>query len=336
MRSIICSSVLVVLFLILHCPGCAQQQHGQSTGRLTVVNLPILQVDTSWPEKPESFEWAQMPGITLDARDQVYIFTRSKPAVQVYETDGTFLRAWDSGDFSGAHYIRIGPEGSIWTANITDHVVRKHNPEGKLLLTIGQVGVAGTDQEHFDKPTDMVVLPSGDIFVTDGYGNRRVVHFDANGRYINEWGQEGNQPGQFALPHSIVADSKGRLYVADRENARIQVFDTKGKLLAVWENLVTPWGLWLTKKQQLWVCGASCVKKEGTDEHIVIPPLDQVLMKLNLKGEVLLQVPLPKTAVPPGKSGELDWVHGIAVDSQGNLYLGDIQGKRAQKFSLKP
>jgi peptidylamidoglycolate lyase len=203
-----------------------------------------------------------------------------------------------------------------------------------VLLTLGQVGVAGSDRGHFDKPTDMAVLPTGDIFVTDGYGNRRVVHFDAKGKYVKEWGEEGNKPGQFALPHSIVADSKRRLYVADRENARIQIFDTKGKLLAVWENVITPWGLWLTKDQKLWVCGASCVKKEGTNEHVVLPPPDQMLMKLNLKGEVLLRVPLSKTPEPPGKPGELDWVHGIAVDSKDNFYLGDIQGKRVQKFRL--
>ena len=331
MRSTFCNFILAVLFLISLCLGCAQppiNQQDSSTLRCVV--------DATWPEKPENYEWDQMPGVTLDDQDQVYIFTRSQPAVQVYMADGTFVRAWNSGDFSGAHYIRIGPEGNIWTANIKDHVVRKHSPEGKLLLTLGEPGVVGADQGHFDKPTDMAVLPSGDIFVTDGYGNRRIVHFDANGRYVNEWGRAGDEPGQFALPHSIVADSRGRLYVADRENARIQVFDTRGKLLAVWENIVTPWGLWLTKNQELWVCGASCVKKDGTDEHIVIPPSDQVLMKLNLKGEVLLRIPLPKTAVPPGKPGELDWVHGIAVDSQGNLYLGDIQGKRAQKFSLKP
>jgi len=331
MRSIFCSFALIVLFLIALCPGCTQPPINQQGS-----TVPQCVVDISWPQKPEGFEWAQMPGVTLDARDQIYIFTRSRPAVQVYKTDGTFVRAWNSGDPSGAHFIRIGPKGNIWTANITDHVVRKHNPEGKLLLTLGEAGVAGTDRGHFDKPTDMVVLPSGDIFVTDGYGNRRVVHFDAEGKYVNEWGKEGSDPGQFTLPHAIVADSEGRLYVADRENARIQVFDTTGKLLAVWENLVTPWGLWLTKNQELWVCGASCVKKDGTDEHIVLPPPDQVLMKLNLKGEVLLRIPLPKTAVPPGKLGELDWVHGIAVDSQGNLYLGDIQGKRAQKFRLKP
>jgi DNA-binding beta-propeller fold protein YncE len=331
MRLIFRGFASIFFLLITLNASCAQTPANQyeNTGLKCVV-------DNSWPQKPESFVWAQMPGITLDSRDQVYIFTRSRPAVQVYKTDGTFVRAWDSGDSSGAHYIRIDPEGNVWTANIVDHVVRKHSPEGKLLLTLGEPSVAGADQGHFDKPTDMVVLPSGEIFVTDGYGNRRVVHFDANGRYVKEWGQEGNEPGQFALPHSIVADSAGRLYVADRENARIQVFDTTGKLLDVWENIVTPWGLWLTKSQELWVCGASCVKKEGTNEHIILPPPDQVLMKLNLKGGVLLRIPLPKTAVPPGKLGELDWVHGVAVDSQGNLYLGDIQGKRAQKFRLKP
>jgi hypothetical protein len=277
-----------------------------------------------------------MPGITIDGQDQVYIFTRSQPAVQVYRTDGKFVRAWDIEDFAGAHFIRIDPAGNVWTSNIKSHVVQKYSPEGVLLLTLGEPGCAGADRGHFDKPTDMAVLPNGDIFVSDGYVNRRIVHFDMNGNYMNEWGRPGSEPGQFALPHSIVADSNGRLYVADRENVRIQVFDTSGKLLAVWADLMTPWGFWMTKEQQLWVCGSSCVRKEGTDEGLVTPPVDQILMKLNLKGEVLQEVPLPKTTVPPGKLGELDWVHGIATDTNDNLYLGDIQGSRAQKFYLRP
>jgi DNA-binding beta-propeller fold protein YncE len=292
--------------------------------------------DPTWPHKPDRFKWGQMPGITVDTHDHVYIFARSQPGVQVYQTDGTLLRAWDIEDVSGAHYIRIGPAGNVWAANIENHVVRKYSPKGKLLLTLGEVGRAGTDERHFDKPTDMAILPSGDIFVSDGYGNRRVIHFDATGKYVNQWGEAGTKPGQFALPHSIVADSHGRLYVADRENARIQVFDTKGKPLAVWANVITPWGLWMTKNDEIWVCGSSCVKEDGTDEWIVLPPSDQVVMKLNQKGEVLLRVPLRKTIVPPGKSGELNWVHGVALDSQGNLYLGDIQGGRAQRFLLKP
>jgi len=331
MRSTSRRSCVVLVLSVFLCQGCAYATSGQQSSATAQCI-----VDAAWPQKPEQFKWAQMPGVTVDAQDQVYIFTRSQPAVQIYRTDGTFVRSWDMEDFAGAHFIRIDPAGNIWTANISSHTVRKYSPEGKLLLTLGEPGRAGTDEGHFDKPTDMVVLPGGDIFVTDGYGNRRIVHFDANGKYINEWGRAGTEPGQFALPHSIVADSQGRLYAADRENARIQVFDTKGKLLAVWENRITPWGLWMTKKNEIWVCGSSCARKEGTDEWNVLPPPDQFVMKLNLKGGVLLRVPLPKTTVPPGKSGEVNWVHGIALDSQGNLYLGDIQGSRAQKFSLKP
>ncbi|MCP4610756.1 MAG: 6-bladed beta-propeller [Planctomycetes bacterium] len=292
-------------------------------------------VDATWPKKPERFKWAQMAGIAVDKKDQIYIFTRSQPTVQVYKTDGTMVRAWYMEDSSGSHFIRIGPEGNIWTANISEHVIRKYDTKGKLLLTIGEPGVAGADKGHFDKPTDMAILPSGDIFVSDGYGNRRVVHFDAKGEYVNQWGSEGDGPGQFALPHAIVADSQNRLYVADRENARIQVFDTKGKLLAIWEDVVTPWGFCITKKDEIWACGSS-VKKDDNGKCLVLPPPDEILVKLDVDGKVLSRVTLEKTTTPPGKSGELDWVHAIAFDSKGNLYLGDIQGRRAQKFSPKP
>lgn len=331
MRSTSYSLTAMVLFLIPLSHAWAQlptDQQNDATSHYVI--------DPTWPHKPDRFKWGQMPGITVDTQDHIYIFTRSQPGVQVYQADGTLLRTWDIEDVSGAHFIRIGPAGNVWAANIANHVVRKYSPEGKLLLTLGTLGRAGTDESHFDKPTDMAILPTGDIFVSDGYGNRRVIHFDVKGKYINQWGEAGTKPGQFALPHSIVADSRGRLYLADRENARIQVFDTRGKLLAVWANVVTPWGLWMTKNDEIWVCGSSCVRKDGSDEWLVLPPSDQVVMKLNLEGEVLLRVPLPKTVDPPGKVGELDWVHGIAFDSQGNLYLGDIQGGRAQKFLRKP
>jgi DNA-binding beta-propeller fold protein YncE len=318
----------MVLLLILFSSAMAQPSSVQQGDTTDYV------VDTTWPKKPERFKWGQMPGIAVDKQEQIYIFTRSQPTIQVYKADGTLLRAWYMEDSSGSHFIRVGPDGNIWTANIAEHVVRKYNTKGKLLLTLGEPGIAGTDKGHFDKPTDMVILPSGDIFVSDGYGNRRVVHFDANGKYVNQWGQDGDGPGQFALPHSIVADSQNRLYVADRENARVQVFDTRGKLLAVWADLITPWGLCMTKKDEIWISGSSAMKDEK-GKWLVLPPTDQIVMKLNLDGKVLLRIPLEKTTVPPGKPGELNWVHGIAVDSHGNLYLGDIQGGRAQKFSRK-
>lgn len=331
MRSISNIFVPITLLLVLLSQGC-RRFHRNDQSHIT----PQYDVEATWPQKPDHFTWAQMPGVTVDSQDHIYIFTRSDPAVQVYTIDGTLLRAWNVEDANGAHFIRIGPSGNVWAANIRSHTIRKYSPSGKLLLTIGEPGQAGADRNHFDKPTDMAILPSGDIFVSDGYGNQRVVHFDANGKYLNQWGQAGAEPGQFALPHSIVADSRGRLYVADRENARIQVFDTKGKLLAVWDNIITPWGLWISEDDAIWVCGSSARKQEGMDEWEVLPPPDQVVLKLNRKGEVLMRVPLTMTTAPPGKPGELNWVHGIAFDSKSNLYLTDIQGHQAQKFVCKP
>ncbi|MCU0917930.1 MAG: peptidyl-alpha-hydroxyglycine alpha-amidating lyase family protein [Planctomycetes bacterium] len=344
-----CSLAVAALFPILLASVGPSVAWGQQSTPAT-----DYAVDPAWPRKPEPFTWAQMPGITLDDQGQVYVFTRRSPAVQVYRTDGTFVRSWDIKDASGAHFIRVDPEGNIWTTDIKSHLVCKHSPDGRVLLTLGEAGRPGTDEKHFARPTDVAVLPTGDIFVSDGYDNRRVIHFDRTGKYLNQWGEAGAKPGQFALPHSIVADSHGRLYVADRENARIQVFDTRGKLLAVWADVMAPWGLYLTRSEDLWVCGSSLVKKEGTSEWLVLPPPDQVVMKLNLQGQVLLRVPLVKTAVaqppsavagggpppeagaPPAKPGQFDWVHGIGVDAQGNLYLGDIQGQRAQKLVRRP
>jgi DNA-binding beta-propeller fold protein YncE len=327
MRSMINSLFAVVLFLLMLSPGCRSFQESTTLS---------YDVDATWPQKPDYFAWAQMPGVAIDNQDHIYIFTRNDPAVQVYETDGTLLRAWNVEDANGAHFIRIGPEGNVWAANIRSHTIRKYTPEGKLLLTIGEPGQAGADRNHFDKPTDMAILPGGDIFVSDGYGNQRIVHFDANGKYLNQWGTAGDEPGQFALPHSIVADSRGRLYVADRENARIQVFDTKGELLDVWDNIITPWGLWISEDDDIWVCGSCARKKEGTDEWEVLPPPDQVVMKLSRRGQVIARVPLTVTAATPGEPGGLNWVHGIAFDSYGTLYLTDIQGHRAQKFICEP
>ena len=293
-------------------------------------------VDANWPQKPDSFTWGAMSGVTVDSHDQIYIFNRSEPTVQVYATDGALLRSWTTANPKGTHHVRLDPEGNVWLADFRSHVVQKYCPAGRLLLTLGEAGKPGCDEGHFAGPTDMAFLPSGDVFISDGYGNRRVAHFDKQGRFVKAWGEEGTGPGQFALPHSIAIDSKNRLYVADRNNARIQVFDTEGKLLAVWDDLLMPWGLTVMPDDTIWVCGASRVKHPSGDGWLITPPPDQLLMKLSPAGKVLLRVPLAQTAVAPGKSGEVDWVHAIAVDSMGNIYLGDIQGKRIQKFSLRP
>src|SRR6185436_11303725 len=210
--------------------------------------------------------------------------------------------------------------------------VRQYSPDGKLLLTLGTPGEKGEDESHMNMPTDMAVAPSGDVFVSDGYGNNRVVHFDKRGKFVKAWGKRGAGPGEFNLPHAICMDSKGRLYVADRTNARIQVFDQSGAFLEQWTQLLVPWGLWITTKDEIWACGSSPTLDRNEQGMTGITPRDQVFMRFSTSGK-LLELWSPKLGVEgQEKPGETDWVHAVAMDSKGNLYAGDIKGKRVQKF----
>jgi hypothetical protein len=301
--------------------------------RYPKVNLAIAYtVDPHWPQKPADFHWGQMPGVAVDAQDHVYIFTRAEPPVQVYDAEGKFLRAWGGDSLKTAHHIKIDQEGNVWVADIGHHVVEKYTPEGKLLRSLGTKGAPGRDHTHLDMPTDMAITPTGDVFVSDGYGNSRIVHFDRDGRFVKAWGRLGHRSGEFSIPHAIEVDSKGRLYVADRNNARIQVFDQEGKFLDEWRDVVTPWGLCMTRNNELWVCGSSPMQWRKEDEALGCPPKDQVFMRFNSAGKLIQLWTVPKGADGLERPGECNWVHAIAVDSKGNLYVGDILGKRAQKF----
>jgi hypothetical protein len=292
-------------------------------------------VDPKWPQKPDHCQWAEVSGIAVDAKDNVYVYTRGTPPVQVFDADGKFVRAWGQDTIKSAHHIKIDHESNVWVADIGHHTIQKHTPDGKLLLTIGTPDQPGRDKTHLNMPTDMAITPKGDVFVSDGYGNARVVHFDRDGKYVKEWGELGSKPGQFSIPHAICLDSKGRLYVADRNNVRVQVFDQTGKPLDVWNNLIVPWGFWVTKNDEIWVCGSSPMQWRPEDTTLGCPPKDQVFMKFNADGKLLQLWTVPKGSDGLERPGELNWVHCIAEDSKGNLYAGDIKGRKAQKFVIQ-
>ena len=317
----------VAAFLSILC--CATRQVHAEPPEMRCV------VDPTWPQKPDSFAWGALSGVTVDAQDRIYIFNRSEPTVQVYDAEGTLVRSWSTDNPKGTHHIKLDPDGNVWVADFRDHVVQKYSPDGRCLLTLGEAGQKGCDEGHFNGPTDMAFLPNGDVFISDGYGNRRVVHFDKQGRFITAWGEEGTEPGQFALPHGIAIDSQNRIYVADRNNARTQVFDADGKLLAVWNDHLMPWGYAVTKNDEIWACGSTQVRQPNDDGWIVTPPLGQLLVKFDPDGNPIFRVPLDMPAAAGAKPGDIDWVHCIALDSKGRIYLGDIEGKRIQRFLLR-
>lgn len=300
------------------------------------------EVDPTWPKRPSHLVWGQTPAVFVDKQDRVWVYTRAVPPVQVYDAaTGELLFTWGQEVFGKylegmlAHGLKIDHRGHVWLCDVGNHAVFELNQEGKILQILGTPGEPGCDATHFNKPTDMAITPEGHVFVTDGYGNARVVHFDEQGRYVGEWGRLGVKPGEFNLPHAIVIDSQRRVYVADRNNARVQVFDETGKLLDVWQDLVVPWGFCLTAEDHLWVCGCSPMPWRETDEVLSCPPKDQLFMRFDPSGRLRQLWTVPKGVDGEERPGELNWVHGIALDSKGNLYACDIVGKRVQKFLRK-
>jgi len=290
--------------------------------------------DPSWPkEKPPGGEWISfMSSVAIGPDGNVWTFNRGKIPVQVYTQDGQLVKYWGQGGlFKNPHTIRFDSAGNLWIADTGTQTVRKFTADGKVLLTIGTPDQAGEDETHMNQPNDVAVAPNGDLYISDGYGNNRVVVFDKNGKFVRAWGKLGQGQGEFSQPHSLVLDSKGRVYVADRNNSRIQVFDPKGKFLAEWRNIITPWALAITKTDEIYVCGSSPMLWEEippAQNYLATPPKDQLFMKLDTEGRLKQLWVFPMGDKP----GELDWAHSIAVAPDGSIYFGEVMGKRAQKF----
>jgi sugar lactone lactonase YvrE len=324
----------LALLAALALAPCAAAQDDKDPKYPHVNLATVWEVDAKWPQKPADMLWGHVPGIAVDKDDNVYVFTRTDAPVQVYDPSGKLIRTWGKG-IKSAHHIKIDHEGFVWIADVGNHVVEKYTTDGKLLMTIGQKGTAGRDTKHLNRPCDMAIGPDGNVYIADGYGNARVIVFDKTGKFVREWGELGHAPGQFSIVHAIAMDSKGRLYVADRNNVRVQIFDTGGKFLTEWKNLLVPWGFCVTRNDEIWVCGSSPMHWRQTDGALGCPPKDQVFMKFSPAGKLLHLFTLPKGLDGLERPGEVNWVHCIALDSRGNMYLGDIIGRRAQKFVLK-
>ena len=204
-----------------------------------------------FPQLPDNIQLGPCSAVAVDSKGNIYVFNRGKQPIVCLDPDGKYVRHWGEQEITTSHGLRIDAEDNIWVTDIGGHRVLKYDTSGKLLLGLG-TGKPGDGDDQFNQPTDVAFGKKGEFYVSDGYGNSRVLKFSPSGALITKWGSRGTQPGQFNLPHSILVDEKDRVLVGDRENNRIQIFDTDGKLLKVWKGFA-PYGIAQSAKGELFV-----------------------------------------------------------------------------------
>lgn len=289
----------------------------ESANRIFVLNRGELKL----PETlPASFNgsWGSLGQQATQATPEL------RNCILVLDASGKVVESWTQWDklFQGGrgpHHVRISPydpERHVWVVDDNRHQVFEFTNDGKeLVMTLGEAGVPGNDGAHFARPTDIAFLPDGSFFVTDGYVNTRVVKFDKHGKFLMTFGTPGNGPGQFNLPHAIAIDRNRRLYIADRANSRIQVFDENGRFLDQWPNIRRPIDLLITSEQRLWVADLDTNK----------------LLQYDLNGKLLSSWGTYGTF-----PGAFWGIHQFSVDPQNNLYVAETYAGRTQKFQPKP
>jgi peptidylamidoglycolate lyase len=196
-------------------------------------------VNASWAQLPAGTSWSgNTTWITTDGKGTVVVLVRVAPYFRVFTRDGTFVKAFgNEGLFKSAHSVTIDAPGNLWVTDSAAHVVQKFSPDGRLLMTLGKKGVAGDNasRDLFNQPNHVAIAPGGDIYVSDGYVNARVVHFSGDGRFVRIiGGVKGSQPGQLQLPHGVALDSRGRILINDSDNQRVSVFDKDGTFVEMW------------------------------------------------------------------------------------------------------
>jgi DNA-binding beta-propeller fold protein YncE len=180
---------------------------------------------------------ASTTSVAADGKGQVIVMVRAVPYFRIFTPDGKPVKTWgDAGLFNLAHSVHVGPDGALWASDPQAHVVHKFSPDGKLLMTLGKKGTAGDDtsRDAFNQPNGICFAPYGDVFVSDGYVNSRVVQFTADGKFVRIFGgKKGSAPGELQIPHGVAVDPQGRVIVADSDNKRLSIFDKEGRFLKV-------------------------------------------------------------------------------------------------------
>jgi DNA-binding beta-propeller fold protein YncE len=303
--------------------------------------------DDQWAQLPSGWSWNEVAGVASDSQDRVYVFNRGSHPLIVFNRDGTFLRAWGEDIFTRAHGIFVGPDDAIYCTDDLDHTVRKFTPEGKLLMTLGTSGrpsdTGATSMDFrsivragppFHYPTNLALAPSGELYVSDGYGNARIHKFSPDGQLLFSWGEPGNGPGQFGIPHGIAVDPQGTVYVADRENSRIQLFTAQGKFLTEWIDVARPCQLFIAPDGDIYV--AELGFRAGMWPGISAPSPDSPGGRLSIFDDQGRLRARWGGGANPCALGDFFAPHGIWVDSRGDIYLSEVTWSAGGNRGLVP
>ena len=276
-----------------------------------------------WEKLPEGWVLGQT-AIVTDSQDRVYLFNRSDHPLIVLDRDGKFLNSWGEGDLPDAHGMFIDADDNLYMPVKNSHVVLKYSPDGNLLMTMGDwdkpsdTGWTGNVNDPakqaagpFNRPSDIALDASGDLYISDGYGNSRVHKFTSDGKLLFSWGEPGKTgPGEFHVPHGVWVHTDGRVFVADRENNRIQIFDAEGKYLDEWGGLARPCDIYIDE-----------------DEILYVPELDGFMSILSIEGDIIASWGSPLDA------GWGNGAHAVWMDSHGDLYVNqNVEGHRLVKY----
>jgi sugar lactone lactonase YvrE len=312
-------------FALLLASTPAFAQRPSDPALLVPQNAPVLEyVFVPTPVSlPDGMKMGASASVAFDAVGHLFVLTRGPQPLFEFDGDGKFIRTFGEGLFTRSHGLRIDKDGSIWTTDVGAHTVMKLNRQGQVLLTLGTKGEAGDWNEaagsrKLNQPNDVAIGANGDIFVAQGHtpgpqGDARVLKFDRSGRFIKSWGGKGKAPGQFDVAHSIAIDAKGLLWVTDRENQRIQIFDADGTFV-----------------RELKYAGLPCAVDIGRQYIYMVNGFAGQILRMDLNGRVLAAT--GKAGTGPGEFGE---AHFIAVSPKGELYVADSVNSALLKFVKK-
>jgi DNA-binding beta-propeller fold protein YncE len=304
--------IVFLLFQALTAPDPAQMEKAPDLGYKPVPHGLRL---------PANVSMGAPSAVQVTGQGHLLVFNRGPFPLLEFDRDGAFVRSMGEGRYVRPHGFRLDPQGNIWTTDVNGHTVTKMSPQGEVLLTMGVKGQAGDWNEAsntrlLNEPTDLGFGAAGEVFVLQGHGRGepRVLKFDKNGKLTKSWGGQGAGPGQFDTSHSIVVDASGLVYVADRQNRRVQIFDGDGKYVKEWKYAGLPCGLYLGPDQQMYLVSGFAGQ----------------ILRLDANGRAVAA-----TGQPGKQLGEFGEAHYMTMGPQGEIYVADTVNATLHKFVKK-